>query len=385
MTTTAAELDNRRIGHLVPLVTPALLHHELPLGAPAADTVRRGREHVVGILDGTDDRLLVIAGPCSIHDPAAALDYADQLATLAGRLADDLLIVMRVYFEKPRTLGGWKGLINDPHLDDTGDVNHGLRVARHLLLELAERRLPAACEWLDTTIPAYLADTVSWGAIGARTVESQNHRMLASGLSMPVGFKNRRDGDITVAIDAIRAAAARHVVPGVDPSGLPAILHTLGNPDCHLVLRGGNTAPNHGPASVHTALAALQAAGLPRRVVIDASHDNSRKDHRRQPVVADEIAEQLRAGQTGIAGVMLESNLLAGRQDLRPGRPLTYGQSITDACIDLTTTRAVLGTLAAATAARRRSGRRAVDRGGERGAEATLRPVRTGTRGGPNR
>ena len=361
MTPTAVvvDLDNQRIDHMVPLVTPALLHHELPLGATSADTVRQGREAVVRVLDGADDRLLVITGPCSIHDPAAALDYADHLATIASRLTDDLLIVMRVYFEKPRTIGGWKGLINDPHLDGTGDVNHGLRTARHLLLELAERGLPVACEWLDTTIPAYLADTVSWGAIGARTVESQNHRMLASGLSMPVGFKNRRDGDITVAIDAIRAAAARHVLPGVDPSGLPAILHTLGNPDCHLVLRGGNTAPNHNSPSVHTALTALQDAGLPRRVVIDASHDNSRKDHHRQPVVADQIAEQIRTGQHGVVGVMLESNLHAGRQDLHPGQPLTYGQSITDACIDITTTRTVLNTLATATAARRRLGRRA--------------------------
>lgn len=357
MTTTAAaiDLDNQRIDHMVPLVTPALLHHELPLSASAADTVRQGREAVVGVLDGADDRLLVITGPCSIHDPAAALDYADRLATIAGRLTDDLLIVMRVYFEKPRTIGGWKGLINDPHLDGTGDVNHGLRTARDLLLELAARGLPAACEWLDTTIPAYFADTVSWGAIGARTVESQHHRMLASGLSMPVGFKNRRDGDITVAIDAIRAAAARHVLPGVEPSGLPAIMHTVGNPDCHLVLRGGNTAPNHNPPSVHTALADLRDAGLPHRVVIDASHDNSRKDHRRQPVVADQIAEQIRTGQRGIVGVMLESNLHAGRQDLHPGRPLTYGQSITDACIDMTTTKTVLDTLATATAARRRA------------------------------
>lgn len=354
----AFELDNQRIDRMVPLVTPALLHHELPLRTTAADTVRHGRESVIRVLDGDDDRLLVITGPCSIHDAVAALEYADHLATMAGRLADDLLIVMRVYFEKPRTVGGWKGLINDPHLDGTGDVNHGLRTARELLLELAERGLPVACEWLDTTIPAYLADAVSWGAIGARTVESQNHRMLASGLSMPVGFKNRRDGDITVAIDAIRAAAARHVVPGVDPSGLPAILHTAGNPDCHLVLRGGNAAPNHHSPSVHAALAALDDAGLPRRVVIDASHDNSRKDHRRQPVVADQIAEQVKTGQYGIAGVMLESNLRAGRQDLRPGGPITYGQSITDACIDLPATKTVLDTLAAATIARRRIGRR---------------------------
>ncbi|MCE7003174.1 3-deoxy-7-phosphoheptulonate synthase [Kibdelosporangium philippinense] len=353
-TATAVDLDNQRIDRMVPLVTPALLHHELPLSADAAETVRQGREAVVRVLDGSDDRLLVIAGPCSIHDPAAALEYADHLATAATQFADDLLIVMRVYFEKPRTIGGWKGLINDPHLDGTGDVNHGLRIARHLLLELAERGLPTAVEWLDTTIPAYLADTVSWGAIGARTVESQNHRMLASGLSMPVGFKNRRDGDVTVAIDAIRAAAARHVVPGVNPSGLPAILHTVGNPDCHLVLRGGNNAPNHYPASVHSALAALRDAGQPARVVIDASHDNSRKDHNQQPVVAEEIAEQIKDGQRGIVGVMLESNLKAGRQDLRPGQPLTYGQSITDACIDFTTTQTVLHNLASATAARRR-------------------------------
>ncbi|OXM68549.1 3-deoxy-7-phosphoheptulonate synthase [Amycolatopsis vastitatis] len=360
MTHTVAtiELDNQRIDRIVPLVTPALLHHEMPLSATAAETVRKGRETVVRVLDGTDDRLLVITGPCSIHDPAAALDYAGHLAALAGEVADDLLVVMRVYFEKPRTIGGWKGLINDPHLDGTGDVNHGLRTARHLLLELAERGLPAACEWLDTTIPAYFADTVSWGAIGARTVESQNHRMLASGLSMPVGFKNRRDGDITVAIDAIRAAAARHVLPGVDPGGLPAILHTAGNPDCHVVLRGGDTAPNHDAASVHKALTALEAAGLPGRVVIDASHDNSRKDHHRQPAVAAEIAGQVESGRHGIVGVMLESNLRAGRQDLQPGRPLTYGQSITDACIDVPTTRTVLHGLAAAAAARRRLGTR---------------------------
>ncbi len=354
MTTIATvELDNQRIDRMVPLVTPALLHHELPLSATAADTVRQGREDVLRVLDGTDDRLLVIAGPCSIHDPAAALEYADRLTALAGRFADELLIVMRVYFEKPRTVGGWKGLINDPHLDGTGDVNRGLRIARDLLLELAEGGLPAACEWLDTTIPAYLADTVSWGAIGARTVESQNHRMLASGLSMPVGFKNRRDGDVTVAVDAIRAAEARHVVPGVDPSGLPAILHTVGNPDCHLVLRGGNSEPNHNPASVRAALTTLQNAGLPRRVVIDASHDNSRKDHLRQAVVAGQIAEQIKNGQRGIVGVMLESNLQAGRQDLHPDRPLTYGQSITDACIDLAATQEVLRTLATATATRR--------------------------------
>ncbi|MFI9456481.1 3-deoxy-7-phosphoheptulonate synthase [Amycolatopsis sp. NPDC052450] len=354
MTTIAAvELDNQRIDRMVPLVTPALLHHELPLSPTAADTVRQGRENVLRVLDGTDDRLLVIAGPCSIHDPAAALEYADRLAALAGRYVNDLLVVMRVYFEKPRTVGGWKGLINDPHLDGTGDVNRGLRIARDLLLELAEGGLPAACEWLDTTIPAYLADTVSWGAIGARTVESQNHRMLASGLSMPVGFKNRRDGDVTVAVDAIRAAEARHVVPGVDPSGLPAILHTVGNPDCHVVLRGGNSEPNHNPASVRATLTALQNAGLPRRVVIDASHDNSRKDHLRQAVVAGQIAEQIKNGQRGIVGVMLESNLQAGRQDLHPDRPLTYGQSITDACIDLAATQEVFQTLAAATAARR--------------------------------
>ncbi|OXM42493.1 3-deoxy-7-phosphoheptulonate synthase [Amycolatopsis alba] len=357
-TIAAADLDNQRIDRMVPLVTPALLHHELPLSATAADTVRQGRESVVRVLDGTDDRLLVIAGPCSIHDPAAALEYADRLASLAGRFVNDLLIVMRVYFEKPRTVGGWKGLINDPHLDGTGDVNRGLRIARDLLLELAEGGLPVASEWLDTTIPAYLADTVSWGAIGARTVESQNHRMLASGLSMPVGFKNRRDGDVTVAVDAIRAADARHVVPGVDPSGLPAILHTVGNPDCHLVLRGGNSAPNHHPASVREALTALQNAGLARRVVIDASHDNSRKDHLRQAAVAGQIAEQVENGQRGIVGVMLESNLQAGRQDLHPDRPLTYGQSITDACIDIAATGEVLQTLAAATAARRRHGKR---------------------------
>ncbi|OLF09711.1 3-deoxy-7-phosphoheptulonate synthase [Actinophytocola xinjiangensis] len=355
LTASAATLDNQRIDHLVPLVTPALLHHELPLSEPAADTVRRGREAVARVLDGTDDRLIVIVGPCSIHDPDAALDYAGRLADTAQELADDLLVVMRVYFEKPRTTAGWKGLINDPHLNDTGDVNHGLRTARKLLIALAERRLPTAVEWLDTTIPAYLADTVSWGAIGARTVESQTHRMLASGLSMPVGFKNRRDGNVTVAVEAVRAAAARHVVPGVDPGGLPAILHTTGNPDCHVVLRGGDTAPNHDARSVGTTLDLLTGAGLRPRVVIDASHDNSRKDHVRQAVVAGEIAEQVATGAHGVAGVMLESNLVAGRQDLHPGTPLVYGQSITDACLSWDTTADVLHTLAAATARRRTS------------------------------
>ncbi|RZU51841.1 3-deoxy-D-arabinoheptulosonate-7-phosphate synthase [Krasilnikovia cinnamomea] len=342
---------DQRIEKVVPLMSPALLHHELPLVAELHDTVLDSRRQVEAIVEGRDQRLLVVVGPCSVHDPNAAREYADRLREQATRLADDLLIVMRVYFEKPRSTVGWKGLINDPALDGTGDVGTGLRVARSLLLEVVRHGLPVAVEFLDPITPQYIADTVAWGAIGARTVESQVHRQLASGLSMPIGMKNRPDGSISTAIDAINAAAVSHVFPGIDYSGTPAILHTRGNPDCHLVLRGGGGKPNYGAADVAAALKLLAKAGLPERLVIDCSHGNSSKDHLRQPLVADDVAAQMEAGQHGIAGVMLESFLVPGRQDL--GGDLTYGQSVTDACMGWDPTVAVLERLAQAAAKRR--------------------------------
>ena len=294
-----------------------------------------------------------MVGPCSIHDPKAALEYAERMKPLAERYAGQLIVVIRSYFEKPRSTVGWKGLINDPGLDGSGDVNTGLRTARSLLLEVLRLGLPVGCEFLDPITPQYIADTVAWGAIGARTVESQVHRQLASGLSMPIGMKNRPDGSVATAADAIRAAAVPHVFPGIDFSGTPAILHTRGNTDGHLVLRGGRDRPNYDADSVAQALTLLSAAGLPERLVIDASHDNSGKDHRRQPVVAADVAAQLAAGQHGIVGVMLESFLVPGRQDLDPTRELVYGQSVTDACLGWTETQDVLATLAAAVRARR--------------------------------
>ncbi|BCJ63977.1 3-deoxy-7-phosphoheptulonate synthase [Polymorphospora rubra] len=353
ISTGTARVTDQRIDRVVPLTTPALLHHELPLDDASTTAVLDSRRAVARVLDRVDDRLLVVVGPCSVHDPVAALDYADRLRVTAGRLADDLLIVMRVYFEKPRSTVGWKGLINDPGLDGSGDVNTGLRTARALLLDVLRLGLPVGCEFLDPITPQYIADTVAWGAIGARTVESQVHRQLSSGLSMPIGMKNRPDGNVGTAVDAIRAAGVPHVFPGIDMSGTPAILHTRGNADCHLVLRGGRGGPNYDAESIRESLAHLRAAGLPERLVVDASHDNSGKDHRRQPVVVESVAEQLAAGQRGITGVMLESFLVEGRQDLDPTRPLAYGQSITDACMSWERTDAVLTDLAAAVAARR--------------------------------
>ncbi|MEV6602314.1 3-deoxy-7-phosphoheptulonate synthase [Actinoplanes sp. NPDC051346] len=343
-------VSDHRIDRVVPLMSPALLHHELPLTHELAACVLDSRRQVEAVLDGRDPRLLVVVGPCSVHDPDAAAEYADRLAAERERLADDLLIVMRVYFEKPRSTVGWKGLINDPALDGTGDVGRGLRVARKLLLQVLERGLPVAVEFLDPITPQYIADTVAWGAIGARTVESQVHRQLSSGLSMPIGMKNRPDGSISTAIDAINAAAAPHVFPGIDVSGTPAIMHTSGNPDCHLVLRGGK-GPNYGADDVRAALDLLGKAGLEERVVVDCSHGNSGKDHLRQPIVADDVAAQLEAGQQGIRGVMLESFLVPGRQEL--GGELTYGQSVTDACMGWEPTVGVLERLAAASAKRR--------------------------------
>jgi 3-deoxy-7-phosphoheptulonate synthase len=310
------------------------------------------REQVVEVLHGRDPRLMVVVGPCSVHDPKAALDYARRLSAQAKEFGEELLIVMRVYFEKPRTTTGWKGLINDPHLDGSLDVNTGLHVARRLLLEVLDYGLPVGTEFLDPITPQYIADAVSWGAIGARTTESQTHRQLASGLSMPVGFKNRTDGNVQVAVDAVRAAAAPHAFAGIDDAGAPAILYTAGNPDGHVILRGGRAAPNHRAEGVTEALELLRAAGLAERLVIDASHDNSGKDPPRQLIAAGEIADQIADGNAAIAGVMLESFLVEGRQDLGDGE-LVYGQSITDPCLDWEATVSVLDQLASAARARR--------------------------------
>ena len=347
---------DRRIERIVPLIAPEEILTELPLSAGQEEAVLEARSDVARILDREDDRLLVVVGPCSVHDVGAALDYAQRLSARSEDLGDDLRIAMRVYFEKPRTTIGWKGLINDPHLDGSGDVNSGLRIARELLREVLDLGLPIGCEFLDPITPQYIADVVAWGAIGARTTESQIHRQLASGLSMPVGFKNRTDGDVKVAVDAVRAAAAKHAFAGVDESGTPAILHTDGNRDCHVILRGGRGAPNYGSEPVGEALSQLAAAGLPERVVIDASHDNSGKDHERQPEVVSEIATQVADGNPAIVGVMLESFLVAGRQDLDPDADMVYGQSITDACMDWEATVLALDRLAAAVRERRANG-----------------------------
>ena len=347
---------DRRIERVVELVAPATLLDELPLGDQRAETVVRRREEVAAVLDGDDDRLLVVAGPCSVHDPEAALDYARRLGAVATELRDDLLVAMRVYFEKPRTTVGWKGLINDPHLDGSGDVNTGLRMARELLLSVLDVGLAVGCEFLDPITPQYIADTVSWGAIGARTSESQTHRQLGSGLSMPVGFKNRTDGNVQVAVDAVRAAAAQHAFAGIDDTGAPAILYTSGNRDGHVILRGGDDGPNYGESDVGSAVGLLRAAGLPERVVIDASHGNSGKDPDRQVPVAKGVSEQVAGGSRAIVGVMLESFIVAGRQDLGDGA-LVYGQSITDACLDWERTAVILDRLAGAVEARRLTAR----------------------------
>jgi 3-deoxy-7-phosphoheptulonate synthase len=346
---------DQRIERLEPLAAPRTLIDELPLTEAHAEVLRRGRSEVQAILDGHDDRLLVVVGPCSVHDVDATWEYAQRLSAQVKRLAGDLCVAMRVYFEKPRTTVGWKGLINDPHLDGSGDVNTGLRMARRLLVDVLSLGLPVGCEFLDPITPQYISDVVCWGAIGARTVESQIHRQLGSGLSMPVGFKNRTDGNVQVAVDAVRAAASTHAFAGIDVSGTPAILYTTGNQDCHIILRGAKGAPNYGPEPVAQALALLRDAALPERVMIDLSHDNSDKDPARQPAVAAAVADQIAAGNRAIVGVMIESFLVAGRQDLdaHPGRPLTYGQSITDGCIGWDTTVEVLDGLADAVRARR--------------------------------
>ncbi len=347
---------DRRIERVVELVSPAEMLEDLPLGPDREDAVLARRGEVKAVLDRDDDRLLVVVGPCSVHDPDAAIDYAQRLAARAKELGDELCVAMRVYFEKPRTTTGWKGLINDPHLDGSRDVNVGLHTARRLLLEVTDLGLAIGCEFLDPITPQYISDVVAWGAIGARTTESQIHRQLASGLSMPVGFKNGTAGSVKLAVDAVRAAAAPHAFAGVDVSGKPAILYTEGNPDCHVILRGGRGSPNYGPDTVTRTLDELRAAELPERLVIDASHDNSGKDHERQPQVVSEIADQIASPNRAIVGVMLESFLVAGRQDLEADRDLIYGQSITDACMDWDTTVLTLDRLASAVRKRREAG-----------------------------
>jgi 3-deoxy-7-phosphoheptulonate synthase len=347
------QISDTRVVAYEPLLSPAALLEELPLDRGRSASVARSRAEVRAVLDGADDRLLVVAGPCSVHDPVAALDYAGRLGGVREEFSGELLIVMRVYFEKPRTVTGWKGLINDPGMDGSHDVHRGLRLARRLLLDVVALGLPVGCEWLDLITPQYLADTVAWGAVGARTTESQLHRQMASGMSMPVGFKNGTDGDVQVAVDACRAAAAGHTFFGVMPAGAAAVITTSGSPDTHVVLRGGRSGPNYQAEYVTKALDLISGAGLPRRVMVDASHGNSGKDHRRQAVVAGAIAEQVADGESGMIGVMLESFLREGRQE--PGDPagLVYGRSVTDACMDFDSTVEVLATLAGAVRKRR--------------------------------
>ena len=375
-----------RVESIRPLVPPAVLLEELPLPEEGARSISDWRDEIRAVLDLKEDRLLVVVGPCSVHDPAAALDYARRLRAAADELRRDLLIVMRVYFEKPRTTVGWKGLINDPRLDGSYRINEGLRAARGLLLDLVALGLPVACEFLDPISPQFTSDLVAWGAIGARTTESQVHRELASGLSMPVGFKNGTGGGLQMAIDAVRSASHPHSFLGVTEQGLAGIVVTTGNADCHVILRGGRQGPNYDAAHVERVLAMLRDAGLVPRAMIDCSHDNSGKDHRRQPEVARDVARQI-AAEGGrrtadtpgrIVGLMLESFIVEGRQDLPAGPDaragLVYGQSITDACIGWDTTAAVLRDLAAAVRARRAGSRP----GGARDREHARGVVRRG-------
>ena len=341
-----------RIRATKPLPAPVALEAELPLSSEGAALIASSRRSVADILTGKDDRLLVVVGPCSIHDPAAALDCAERIQAVAPHYARDLFLVMRVYFEKPRTVVGWKGLINDPDRNETYAINQGLRLARKLMLDVTALGLPIGTEFLDTTLGQYYADLVSWGAIGARTVESQVHRELASGLSMPVGFKNRTDGDLQVAVDAIRSARKPHWFPSLTREGLPAVMGTTGNEHGHLVLRGGTRGPNYGAEQINAAVELLRKYDLPTGLMVDCSHANSGKDPARQPLVANDLASQIAAGQRSIAAIMLESNLLGGAQD-QHATPLIYGRSITDACLSWEHTLPVLGSLAEAVAVRR--------------------------------
>ena len=344
--------DDLRIREIRELRSPQDVIREFPRTDAATRTVLTSRHALHNILHGTDDRLAVVVGPCSIHDPVAALDYAKRLAALRGSLSDRLEIVMRVYFEKPRTTVGWKGLINDPNLDGSFDIDNGLRLARSLLLDINNLGLPAGCEFLDMTTPQYFADLVSWGAIGARTTESQVHRELASGLSCPVGFKNGTDGNVRIALDAVKSASQPHHFLAVTKSGRSAIASTAGNDDCHIILRGGRQ-PNFDAASVDAACAEAEKSGQPAVVMIDASHANSSKKPENQPLVLADIGAQVASGDNRIIGVMIESNLVAGRQEIVDGKAATYGQSVTDGCIGWDETVTSLQSLAAAVEARR--------------------------------
>ena len=349
-------ISDLHIARADPLPEPRLLRAELPAGEAEAAFITASRAATRAILRGEDDRLLVVVGPCSVHEPASALEYASRLREVTGKFDDALLLVMRVYFEKPRTRMGWKGLIYDPTLDGQGDIGEGLRSARRLLLDCARLQVPVASEILDLVTPQYYAELLTWGAIGARTVESPLHRQMASALSAPVGFKNATNGSAAAAIDAIHVAAQSHRFPSISLEGRAIVITTTGNPDGHLVLRGASDGPNYDAASVARATAALAQSGLPARLVVDCSHGNSNKDYARQPAVAADIAQQIAAGSSSICGLMIESHLVEGRQDIVQGREgLRYGQSVTDACIGWDTTAGVLAQLADAVRERRRS------------------------------
>ncbi|MBE6401932.1 MAG: 3-deoxy-7-phosphoheptulonate synthase [Verrucomicrobia bacterium] len=353
---TISKTDDTRIQRRKPLVTPALLMDEIRPSETALHTVEGARADISRILNGADDRLVVITGPCSIHDIAAAMEYAAFVYEYSKKYSNELLLVMRTYFEKPRTVVGWKGLINDPYIDGTFCINDGLRLARKLLCDISNLGVPAATEFLDPITPQFLADLVAYGAIGARTTESQIHRELASGLSMPIGFKNGTDGTIQVAIDAVRSSHHSHWFPSVTKDGVVAIFETEGNKDSHIILRGGSrTGPNYGEEYIRECVEKLTAANLPASVIVDCSHGNSKKDYRRQPQVAAELAAQISSGQSAITGVMIESNLIEGRQDYRCEEKgsCVYGQSITDACISTETTTEIFEVLAEAVRSRR--------------------------------
>lgn len=350
---TTYHTDDLRIRSITEVRPPQALHEQFPMSEQATETVYNTRQQIHKILQGEDDRLLVVIGPCSIHDPIAAMEYAQRLSQQIQEHQQDLLIVMRVYFEKPRTTVGWKGLINDPHLNESFEINKGLEVARQLLVDINHISVPCATEFLDLISPQYIADLISWGAIGARTTESQGHRELASGLSCPVGFKNGTDGGFKIAVDAIRAANNPHIFMSLTKMGHSAIFSTTGNQDCHVILRGGNDGPNYDEDSVQQAVSQLESAHVQSKLMIDCSHANSSKQHEKQIEVAASIKSQLAKGSNHIMGVMVESHLVGGRQDPQPDQTLVYGQSITDACIDWDASIDVLKTLAKGVQARR--------------------------------
>ncbi len=346
-------LRNLHVQSINPLLPPSILLEEQPADETVATTVSAGRQAVIDVLEGASDKFVVIVGPCSIHDPDAALEYATKLRESAQRYADELVVIMRVYFEKPRTTIGWKGLINDPDLDGSFKINDGLRKARRLLLDINGMGLPCATEFLDLITPQFLSELVAWGAIGARTTESQSHRELASGVSAPIGFKNGTTGDVQIAVDAVTSSSRPHRFVGVTEQGLAAIVHTTGNPHCHIILRGGQSGPNFDADSVAGAAAALEASGARGNVMVDCSHGNSNKDFKRQPIVAEALAAQLRAGQRHLMGAMLESNLVEGNQKLGDPAKLVRGRSVTDACMSWDNTEPVLKNWADAVRARR--------------------------------